>query len=71
MSDNILFELIIPNNTPLMLSDKVIGTVINSGDYYTCKIYKDCISANVITEENNSYVVTTFEIKSRKIRSFE
>ena len=64
-NDNILFELIVPDNTPLMLGDKVIGMVADSDDYYTCKIFKECISANFTSEEDNSYVITSFMIKER------
>lgn len=63
MSDNTLFELIVPNHTPLMLNDEVIGIVTKMDDYYTCKIFKECISANLTSEDDKSYTITTFEIK--------
>lgn len=63
INDNVLFELIVSDNTPLMLSDKVIGIVTDTEDYYACKIFKNCISANIASEEDNSYVVTSFMIK--------
>lgn len=65
INDNVLFELIVPNDTPLMLGDKVIGMVADTDDYYTCKIFKECIAANFTSEDDKTYIITTFEIKER------
>lgn len=58
------WKIIIPDNTPLMLNDKVVGMVVDAegeaAGYYTCKIAKECISANVIAREDNSYMVHSF-----------
>lgn len=58
------WEIIISDNTPLMLNDKVVGMVVDAevdaAGYYTCKIAKECISANVIAREDNSYMVHSF-----------
>lgn len=67
-NDNILFELIVSDNTPLMLSDKVIGMVTDvtdTEDYCTCKIFKECTIVNLTLEDDNTCTVTSFEIKER------
>lgn len=66
--EKIISKFIIPDNTPLMLNDKVVGMVIDgevdAAGYYTCKIAKECISANVIAREDNSYMVHSFLLES-------
>lgn len=63
INDNVLFELIVPDDTPLMLGDKVIGMVADTDDYYTCKIFKHCISADIMPSEDKLYTVTSFSVK--------
>lgn len=58
------WEIIISDNTPLMLNDKVVGMVVDAevdaAGYYTCKIAKECISANAIPRDDSSYMVNFF-----------